>query len=448
MFSKMARWAAGIVSAQQQALAFYDRRRPGCAPQRIRATVCAPCGGSGCVLRIEAMNSVSSVLLDLWCAQNLFSTCAAVAFAHGLPRPEKPGTEPNVAIIVPIKGDANLSRFLALLRAQSYSRYRVVAAVESEKDPAFQMLAAAALQPGASIEIAVAGLAQSTGQKVWNQLAALDELRADDEIVAFLDADTLPTPLWLPRLVAAVTDAGRSAATGYRWMVPADDRLSSSCLAAANASIATLPRSGLPPHLCWGGSVAMRRSTLEAIKLRDYWRGAVSDDLQMTAALRRSGVVLHTPRQGLVLSPVSCSWRELVAFGVRQHRLVWLHEPWTWAIALLCLWAPPIAIACALPSLTSGSPRVWAVAGLIAILGEVRTRARLRIQRALWPDIGLTQAEKVRWRVDRLLRPAWWLLHALCAAAAPLSRTIDWAGVRYRVKGPQSVTADRSCETT
>lgn len=392
---------------------------------------------------IEEMNFVSGALLAFWCAQNVISAYAVRRYAQGLPQLETPGAEPNVAIILPVKGDANLARFLPLLKAQRYSRYRIIAAVESEEDPAFRMLAAAALQPGASIEVTVAGLAESAGQKIRNQLAALDRLRPEDEIVAFIDADTLPTPLWLPELVSALIDAGRPVVTGYRWMVPLDDRLSSSCLAAANASIATLPRAGLSLHLCWGGSVAMARSTLEAIKLRDYWRGALSDDLQMTAALRRSGIHVHAPPRGLVLSPVSCSWRELVAFGVRQYRLVWLHEPWTWAIALLCLWAPPIAIVCALPGLASGSPTAWAAVGFVATLGEVRSRLRLRIQRALWPEIGLTRVEKLRWRVDRLLRPAWWLLHALCAAGAPLSRTIDWAGVRYRVKGPQNVALER-----
>jgi len=189
--------------------------------------------------------------------------------------------------------------------------------------------------------------------------------------------------------------------------------------------------------------MAMRQSTIEAIKLRDYWRGAVSDDLQMTAALRRAGIGVYAPRQGLVLSPVSSSWREFIAFGVRQYRLIWLHEPWSWTVALMCLWTPPITVAAALPSLATGSPHAWAAVGFVAALGEVRSRLRLRIQRALWPEIGPTRLEKLRWRVDSLLRPVWWLLHALCAAGAPLSRTIDWAGVRYRVDGPQIVAVER-----
>ena len=132
---------------------------------------------------------------------------------------------------------------------------------------------------------------------------------------------TLPTPLWLPRLVAVIVNSGRPVATGYRWMTPADDRLSSCCLAAANDSIAALPRGALPLTIVWGGSVAMKRATLEAIRLRDFWRGAISDDAQMAEALRQAGLLAHAPRQGLLLTPVQCSWRGFLAFGVWAHRM-------------------------------------------------------------------------------------------------------------------------------
>ncbi|HME84025.1 MAG TPA: glycosyltransferase family 2 protein [Roseiarcus sp.] len=387
-------------------------------------------------------NLVSEAALALLSAQSLFSTLLVAAYRRGLPRAEIPGSEPNVAVILAVRGERNLDRFLPLLRAQQYRRYRIIASVESTDDPAFERLRAAETEPGAPIETTVAGLARNAGQKVWNLLAALELLRPEDDIVAFIDADTLPTPLWLPRLVAVIVNAGRPVATGYRWMTPADDRWSSCCLAAANASIAALPRGVLPMTIVWGGSVAMKRETLEAIAIEDVWRGAISDDAQMAEALRRSGLVAHAPRQALLLSPVACSWRELLAFGVRQYRIVYIHQPKNWAIALVFLWAPPICLALAAPSLAAGSFVAWLALALILALAEVRTRVRRGIQRALWPDVGGPRDER-RWRAERWLRPVWLFAHALCAAGAPLSRTIDWAGVRYRVAGPQNVVVER-----
>ncbi len=386
-------------------------------------------------------NLVSGAALALLCAQSLLSTLLVAAYRRGLPRAEIPGSEPNVAVVLPVRGGRNLDRFLPLLRAQQYGRYRIIASVESADDPAFALLRAAEMEPGAPLETIVAGLAVNAGQKVWNQLAALERLRPEDDVVAFIDADTLPTPLWLPRLVAVIVNSGRPVATGYRWMTPADERWSSCCLAAANASIAALPRGVLPMTIVWGGSVAMKRHTLEAIAIEDVWRGAISDDVQMAEALRRYGLTAHAPRQGLLLTPVACSWRELIAFGVRQYRIVYLHQPGSWAIALVFLWAPPIYLALVLPAFVAGSPAAWLALAFVLALAEVRTRMRRGIQRALWPELG-GPCDDRRWRAERWLRPVWLLIHALCAAGAPLSRTIEWAGVRYRVAGPQKVVVE------
>ncbi len=386
-------------------------------------------------------NLVSGAALALLCAQSLLSTLLVAAYRRGLPRAEIPGSEPNVAVVLPVRGGRNLDRFLPLLRAQQYGRYRIIASVESADDPAFALLRAAEMEPGAPLETIVAGLAVNAGQKVWNQLAALERLRPEDDVVAFIDADSLPTPLWLPRLVAVIVNSGRPVATGYRWMTPADERWSSCCLAAANASIAALPRGVLPMTIVWGGSVAMKRHTLEAIAIEDVWRGAISDDVQMAEALRRYGLTAHAPRQGLLLTPVACSWRELIAFGVRQYRIVYLHQPGSWAIALVFLWAPPIYLALVLPAFVAGSPAAWLALAFVLALAEVRTRMRRGIQRALWPELG-GPCDDRRWRAERWLRPVWLLIHALCAAGAPLSRTIEWAGVRYRVAGPQKVVVE------
>ncbi len=147
------------------------------------------------------------------------------------------------------------------------------------------------------------------------------------------------------------------------------------------------------------------------------------------------------PRQALLLTPVSCSWTELVAFGVRQHRLLFMHEPHIWAAALVCLWAPPICALVAAPAFLAGSPLAYGALALVLALAELRARLRRGVQLALWPELGGPLDQNL-WRVERLLRPVWHGAHAMCAAIAPLSRRIDWAGVRYRVEGRQSVVVE------
>jgi cellulose synthase/poly-beta-1,6-N-acetylglucosamine synthase-like glycosyltransferase len=282
------------------------------------------------------MNTMVYILLIAWIAIAILNTLSAWRYTWGLPLTEIPGLTPPVAVIVAVKNASEVSRaFFDRLRHQAYPDYRIIAAIESEEDPAFAMVTEESKRPGAPIRTVVAGQSERTGQKVWNLLAAVDAIEIRDEIVAFVDADTLPTPEWLPRLVAALVNTGREAVTGYRWIIPADNRVSSAVVAAANASVVTSPRIPSITNHCWGGTMAVRRKTLERIDIRRYWAGAISDDAQMTLAFKEAGYPVFSPRQSLLLSPVAMSLSEALSFGRRQYRIMWMHGPGMWALAAL-----------------------------------------------------------------------------------------------------------------
>jgi hypothetical protein len=382
-------------------------------------------------------------LLIPWLIIMIATTLVVWRYVWGLPLTEIPESTPRVALIVPIKGSSEATEaFLDDVRRQDYPNYRVIAAVESEADPAFLLLQRHAATPGAAVEICVAGLAHRAGQKVNNLLAALCRLRPEDEVVAFTDADTLPQPVWLSRLIAGIVNAGRPTVTGYRWMIPADTRLSSAVVAAANASIATLLRVPYVANACWGGTMVMRRETLERIDIRRYWEGAILDDLQMTRALRDHNVMIFSPRQSLLLSPIAMDWRQAFAFGRRQYQLVLTHDPDLWLLAALGTAVPAFSFALAIALLFRGSIFALCVLALAAVLGAVRTQLRRQIVTALWGR-ELTNGLAGFWNIDRWLRPLWWGFHAICVFSALGSRRIRWAGVDYIVRSPQDIDVIR-----
>ena len=389
------------------------------------------------------MNTIAGIQVFAWIAIAIVNTVLAWRYTWGLPLTEIPGTTPPAAVIVAVKDASDVSRaFFGRLRHQAYPNYRIIAAVESEEDPAFAMVTEESKRPGASLRMVVAGQSGRTGQKVWNLLAALDAIEPSDEIVAFVDADTLPAPEWLSRLVAALVNTGRDAVTGYRWIIPADNRVSSAVVAAANASVVTVPRLPSIINHCWGGTMAMRRETLERIDIRRYWAGAISDDAQMTRAFKEAGYEVYSPRQNLLLSPVAMSWSEALSFGRRQYRIMLLHSPGMWALAAVGTLFPIAAAIAALSMALQGSALAIALIGVALVLGEVRFHCRRRIVIALWGEA--TDAGRANyWRVERWLRPIWWSFHALCVFSAPGSRRIRWAGIDYRVRGPQDVDVSR-----
>ncbi len=389
------------------------------------------------------MSSAIAIILIIWIVIGVISTLSAWRYTWGLPRAEIPGRTPPVAIIVAIKNRSSTTEeFLRRLRAQAYPGYRIIAAVESTDDPAFGLLTEAAGAPGPDVATIVAGPVERGGQKVWNLLAALKAIKSEDEIVVFTDADTLPSPEWLARLVSALIDAGYDSVTGYRWMIPTDGRISSAVVAAANASIVTLPRIPDVINLCWGGATAVRRQTLERIGIAAYWRGAISDDLQMTRALNAAGCAIFSPRQSLLLSPIAMDWKEAFDFGQRQYRLMLTHVPMLWLFAALVTGLPVIAACLAAALALEGRMAGFFAVAISAGFGELRYWSRRRIVRSLWPE---TQRADLAayWRIERFMRPLWWCFHLVCILAALGSRRIRWAGIDYLVRGPQDVVVVR-----
>src|SRR5262249_17786827 len=137
---------------------------------------------------------------------------------------------PAVAVIVPIRGaSAGLPEVWQGLRAPGFPRRGLLAAGGGGRDAAGGAVGGA---PGGGarrraagggrpeLEIVIAGGAIDGGQKVWNQLAALAHLRPEDAVVVFADADTLPPPDWLQRLVRPLLDPATAAVSGNRWIMP------------------------------------------------------------------------------------------------------------------------------------------------------------------------------------------------------------------------------------
>lgn len=349
-------------------------------------------------------------------------------------------------MIAPVKGAGrHLAAFVGRLRGLDYPDYRIVAVVESEADPAFSALAALACGPGAPLSIEVAGLATDEGQKVHNLRHGLARLRDRDRIVAFVDADTLPSPDWLRRLVRPLMrEADIAAVTGYRWIVPDDGAWASAAVAAANCSVLILPRLW---DVCWGGSLACRRETVDSIDMRKRLRGAVVDDVHLTRVLRDLGLRVFSPRSLIVASPARHDWRSAAQFGRRQYQFIRWYLPLTWWLGTGLLVLPVVGCFVAVWLGLIGNPIGLLALGVAVVIGQARATLRSRIAAGLERcEPAITYPRQAV--ADRWLVPLWTALHAGCALSAAASTRMWWAGTLYEFGGPTTTRvirrADRS----
>lgn len=243
--------------------------------------------------------------------------------------------QPKAAVILPCCGvDDKLEHTVAALAGQNYPDYEVIFTFESEADPAYEVIGAWVRSwPRPAYRRVVAGLADSRGQKIHNLLAALAQVSPDREVLVFLDSDAVPGPDWLGHLVAPLRDRQVGAATGYRWYAAAGG-IAAGIRCAWNAATVTL-LDDERLNFCWGGATAIRRDTFEGLGVAERWHRALSDDYQLTRAVRAGGLRIRFVPQALVSSSDRTTLRAFWQFARRQVIITRVCAPAIWRAGLL-----------------------------------------------------------------------------------------------------------------
>lgn len=389
---------------------------------------------------IEALPSPPEIALilvaGLWMLTALATTLLTLTYCTMAQRRSRPADQPPCVVLAPVKGASpTLTQFTSALLRQDYRRYRVIFAVESERDPAFAPLTEATRNSEGRAMLVVAGLSTDRGQKVHNIAIALKAVQPTDEIVVFSDGDFVPSTDWLTQLTRRVVRGHADLATGYLVNVPASERPASVAASLISLGLGT---AFSPPgfRLCWGGSTAIRRTTLEALDPEKFLVGTLSDDLSLTRAAYRKRVHIHMSLAVRVPTPTDQSWRSLFAYIRRQYLILRIYAPLQWAFGLWAFALPPLGLAAAVALALSGSAW-WLVAPLaVWILQQVRFVLRHRaLQRVLDAD-AVTKLEPI-FRLAHLMGPLVQVPHLLAFLASGCGRTIRWAGITYRVDSPE-----------
>jgi hypothetical protein len=380
-----------------------------------------------------------TVFLLLWLFVQALSTLLVWHFTWGLGRPISVPRAPRVAVLVAVKGhDVAFDEFFDGLMHQAYPDYRVIFAVEADDDPVVAAIEARRVDAPDRLSLVVAGLSVDEGQKITNLRAALARVTQEDEILVIADADMWPAPDWLLRLVQPLVAGGADVVSAYPWLVLQDRALSTLVLASISAGIATLPRA---PFLdaAWGGSMAIRRDRFETLSVTDAWRGAISDDLQLTNVVIQAGGSIVVPRELLLRTPADTSgFASVVDQAQRWYALVRLHMPVTYALAVAgTTFMAGGWIAGIVEALTGARVGMVTAVGALA-LATVRAGGRAILVARLWGRRGLAE-NRAFLLADPLVSPLAAIVNAGLAWSSLRIRRVTWAGVAYELGGVQEI---------
>lgn len=339
----------------------------------------------------------------------------------------------RVALIIAVKGvSENFDRFMDFALGQDYPDYQVIFVTESESDPAH---AAIRQRLGGRARLIVAGKAQHTGQKVHNQLAAFKTLESTDRIIAFADGDLYGRKDWLSCLVLLLNLGQADATTGYRWFIPADQRLPNRIIALMGTAIE--PLIGPNWRMClWGGSMAMTREAFDELEVPENLEGSINDDARISQLARPAGKRLRYVRSVAAPSPVDFTWASLFEFGRRQYFQLRIYQPAMWWMALGIPVFYLVSFGTCLVRLGMGNLLMLLLILAALFLNVARTGVRRRDLQARFEK---GEADTL----DESVRGSWWLdpvinfVHLLIILSSACGGEIVWAGIRYRVTGPQ-----------
>lgn len=361
----------------------------------------------------------------------------------------EPEKQRSVALVIAIKGfDPEATpEFFDRVRRQRYPRYRILFTMESPDDPVGPWLreqlglsdsetrwASGEREGLTEIGLVYAGRCQDRGQKVHNQIAAFAELRPDDEIIAFADADMHCEADWLEQLVAPINSGRNQLSTTYRYFVPKRSTFVNHVATAINGSVATLGGMDQWNNL-WGGSMAIDRRDFDDIDVATLFAGSVNDDLRLGRTARRSGRRVAYVKRLLVPSPVDFTWGSLFEFGRRQYVQVRIFGPIFYKLSHLITWIYLVGFVTALVALIGWQSRLAAVVlGGVFILDVGRALARRRVVRDLFDAETAARIGRGLW-VEMFLTPFWMAVHAALSTSALSSNRIRWAGIEYEIPG-------------
>ncbi|MDQ1559769.1 MAG: hypothetical protein QOD32_2829 [Pyrinomonadaceae bacterium] len=367
-----------------------------------------------------------------------------------------PDFTPFVTVVVPCRGlDQGLHENLSALCEQNYPAFEIVFVIDSRDDPALGVIEELRRTWGnassPATRVVVAGAASESGQKVHNLIAAVGAADARSEVFAFVDSDARPHPGWLRALVAPLADETLGATTGYRWFIPSTN-LASHLRAVWNASIASALGENSRANFCWGGSTAIRRETFTRVRMRERWRGTLSDDFALTRALQEARLPIHFAPRCLTASHEVCDARTLLEFTTRQLKITRVYAPRLWRIVLISnlLFVAIFygGLALALARALSGLSYVLPLALVAAIyaLGSAKAVLRLRaVALAFAPRKKIWRAGTLAAHV--LLWPLASALYLYNAVASARSRHIRWRGITYELKSPSETVIINATRT-
>jgi len=382
----------------------------------------------------------------------LFQTYNNYCYAVKKYRRERSWYRPRTVVIVPCRGlDSAFVQNITSFFEQDYENYLLWFVVGEESDPAYSELCRlrdrlSQNSKAHDVQVFVAGKSRICSQKIHNLLYCYERISGDIDVMAFADSDICVRSNWLSHIVYPLRRSKYGAASGYRWFIPKKNNPASLALSAMNAKVAQL-LGNTRFNQAWGGSMAIRVDVFRKLGLDKIWPKTLSDDLSLSRAVKKAGLIVAFVPACLAASHEVTTWRELLEFARRQFLITRVSAPKTWWFGLfsglysiLGIWAAA-GLAIYAGAIQHEHLLLFAAVPVVFFAGQfVRAILRQRMAGKLLEHE--RRAMRVACAADILAFWLWSMLMLVLIISSAFGRTICWRGIRYKLLGPTEIIVE------
>jgi ceramide glucosyltransferase len=333
-----------------------------------------------------------------------------------------PDWMPAVTMLKPLKGlDPQLYENLSTFCRQDYPRFQIVFGVADRQDPAVAVVRTLQrAHPTLDIELIIDGRLYGTNDKVSNLINMYRSAKHD--VLVLSDGD-IRVPLdYLRRVVAPLRDQRIGLVTCMYRAVAADSDLPTLLWCSTINALLTPQILGArkveKPTYAFGATLALRRSTLEAIHGFEEIANMLADDYQLGNRIASHGLQLWLSECVVDTVLALGSWRSLFHHLVRRARTNRSHRPIGYFFTVLTqglLWAIVNAVAAGFG--------VFALSAFLLTIG-IRLGTAAYVGRRLRVHLGMAEVFLVL--LTDLLQMSVWV-------GGFLGNSVWWSGRRFRI---------------
>lgn len=353
---------------------------------------------------------------------------------------------PKAAIILCLRGhEESTPECIAELIGQDYPNYELHIAFDSPNDPAARQVQGFFEGHRYKPKLHYFAPLPECSYKCSGIVHVLEQLDHDIEIVAFCDGDAIVDANWLADLVLPMTrDKEIGATTGNRWFAPFDNSIGGLVRKHWNAAAVVQMQAY---DIAWGGSMAVRRSTIEECGLKEKWSKTFCEDTVLTGAMQKHGLRLFRVPNLVVENKESSTLTDCFDWIVRQLLTVRLHHS-LWPLVLghgvatgIATIVVPIVAMLLLVTGYFNEGRslllVWSIYQILnfVLLMVIDHCNRSAISQRLSSDPGSPETSSSRSSVLALI--AIQILHPLAVLKAQMMKLVKWSGISYAIDGNQ-----------